>query len=315
MAKQKKWQPNKVDCYVKWLRLKVSKVYREALQEIRQLQECVRKADEHLKVAGEDYQPFIVSGAPDSTDKHVVRERYLAAEESAKNALEALSRKEEETCRKFDLFQWWDTDDPSITIENAHCLFDDSRLVEVLDPGHGQRMLDPHEEARRAFESGDTWCESQPWKYKLDKDGCLTLKINLNAPIEEIEDAIARTLRFFRQDPPKTRRRPDKNAAALETWDCYDRLRNFQAVSELLRRPVGTVKGQYIRACELIFGQRPTGSIKHRRAGILSDPAGEFQSHHKLCSRCQQAVTADDFCPKFLSFTDQDTRALRERLI
>lgn len=167
---------------------------------------------------------------------------------------------------------------------------------------------------RRTFRRDGMAVEPPRRHTKADKDGWLTLKINLNAPLDECERAIRWHLRVNRVDPPKTRNRPDKIVEALEAWDCYEKAKQFSAVAQKLRRPVSTVKGQYVRACVLIHGQRPNGSIKQRRAGIVGDPAGEFKTHLESCSRCQKANTGDNFCPKFLSFVTQDTKALRELL-
>lgn len=173
-------------------------------------------------------------------------------------------------------------------------------------------MVDIHTEARLSLESQGTWCQPPLWKTMLDKEGCLTLKLTLDAPLEEIELAVGRILRLCRPEPRKTRNRPDKDAAALETWACYEETKRFSVVAKQLQRPVNTVKRQYVRGFELIHGQRPTGTIKQRRAGIMIDPATDYRNHEGSCVRCKKANTIEQMCPKFVAFLTQDTSALRE---
>src|SRR5215831_11795694 len=69
MAIQKQRPPYKVECYLKWLRLRNSKEYREASQEIRQLQDGVRKSDERFSSAQSAYMPYLEQSVPDSIEK------------------------------------------------------------------------------------------------------------------------------------------------------------------------------------------------------------------------------------------------------
>ena len=300
-----------VSCYVKWLQLKHSKEYRESSEKIRRLQEFLDTAEERFRAAHHTYVRYLGPDTLDSPEKQAACQQYWTTEESAKKAQEALTAKTDETCNKFGLFQWWDPDDANITLKDARDLFALTASVEVLDPIK-DKMVDLHAEARRSLEREGTWLEPPYWKTKLDKEGCLAVKIRLNDPIEEIERAFWRLVDYYRQEPPKTRRRPDKVAQALDTWVCYEEHKVFSVVAQRLGRKVSTVKGQYVRACTLIHGQQPTGSIKRRRAGIVSDPAGEFQNHLGSCSRCQKAETGDEMCAKFKAFVTQDTKSLRE---
>ena len=142
-----------------------------------------------------------------------------------------------------------------------------------------------------------------------DNEGWLTFKVNIGAPLEELEQAIGRLLRINRWSPPEGRHRPDKDAEALEALVCYEQTKQFSLVAKHLKRSVSTVKGQYVRAYSLIHGQKPSGSIKQRRAGIMRDPSGEFWAHFGSCNSCQNADSADDLCPKFLSHIDRNTKA------
>lgn len=318
---QKKSSPDKpvqhqVDCYVKCLRLKESQEYREASQEIRRLQERVREADDRFMAARDAYLPYLDPRVHDSAEKQISRQEYLAAEESAEKMEEALSLKKGETCKKFGLVQWWDPDD-LITIKDATDIFSPSLSVVVLDPAPDKRVdwyTKVRKEAQRALASEGVWLEPPRRYTKADKEGWLTLKVNLNAPLEESEPAISRLLRVNRVNTPKTRNRPDKVAAALETFVCYEQMKQFSAVAKHLQRSINTVKGQYVRAFVLIHGQPPTGSIKQRRVGIVRDPAGDFQAHLGSCSRCQKD-TVKEWCPKWKAYVTQDTKALREPLI
>lgn len=306
---QKKSPPDKlskhqVDCYVKWLQLKASKEYHEASKEIRQLQ----KASDRYNAAHTAYLPFLDPSVPDSTEKEIRRQEYWAAEESNRKAQEALSSREDEMCKKFGLDQWWDPDDKTITIENSQYLFNYSYAVEVLDPAPDKKVdwfTKVRKEGSRTLEREGAFEEPSHRYTQADDEGWLTLRVNLNAPLEEVEKAIHWHLRVNRENPPKTRNRPDKNAAALETWVCYEQEKLYSTVSKRLKRPVSTVKGQYVRACVLIYGQKPSGSIKQRRAGIFRDPASEFQDHYGSCNRCQKANAAGEMCSRFLAFVNQ----------
>jgi len=306
---------HQADCYVKWFRLKGSNKYQKASQEIRRLKERVRKADERYFAANVSYSSYLERSVPDSTEKQIKQE-YWVAEKEAKQAQEALTNKEEETCKIFGLLQWWDPDEP-VTIKDATDIFSPCFSVVVLEPAPDKRV-DPYEEiakeGRRKLKSEGKWTEPLRKYTKADKDGWLTLKVNLNAPLEESERAIRYYLRVNRVNPPKIRNRSDKVAAALETWVCYEEKKLFSAVVRQLRRPVTTVKGQYVRASLLIHGKRPAGSIKQRRAVFVKDPFAEFQAHYGSCSRCKKADTVEKMCPKFIAFVDQDSKALRERL-
>jgi len=312
MAIQKQRPPYKVECYLKWLRLRNSKEYREASQEIRQLQDGVRKSDERFSSAQSAYLPYLEQSVPDSIEKRISQKKYWKAEESARKAQAALSSKEEETCKRFGVIQWWDPDDDRITIEDADCVVSPVLSVIVVQPTSDKRVdwnTKIDKDMRRTLEREGKATEPPRTYTMADKDGWLTLKINLNAPLEESERAIKWHLRVNRGDPPNTRKRPDKDAEALEAWVLYEQKKNFQAVANHLNQPVNTVKGQVVRATFLIFGQRPTGSIKRRRVGIIRDPASEYQAHLSTCSRCNNPKTVEDMCPKFIAYVNQDTKA------
>ncbi|MCH8041463.1 MAG: hypothetical protein IH977_14140 [Nitrospinae bacterium] len=307
---------HQVDCYVKWLRLTESIEYREASQEIRRLQERVSKADERYSAAHVAYVPCLEPNVPDSTEKQIIKQKYWTAEKSARKAQEALTAKEAETCQMFGLLQWWDPDDP-VTIKDATDIFSPCLSVVVLDPAPDKRVdfyATVGKEGRRTLEREGTWIEPHRMSTNADKDGWLTLKVNLNASLEASERAIRHLLRVNRVNPPQTRTRPDKVAEALEAWVCYEETKQFSAVAKQLQRPVNTVKGQYVRACDLIHGQRPTGSIKQRRIGMVRDPAREFNTHYTGCAKCRKAKTPEEFCPRWVAWVNQDAKALREQL-
>jgi hypothetical protein len=283
-----------VDCYVKWLRLKDSKEYREASQEILRLKQDLERVADRFEKAHAAYEPFLSCSVPaDGEETRKAQHEYWQAESAYREARTTLDSKEQEACRRFGLFQWWDPDDSSITIKNAPAVVGPSSSVEVLDPPQGKRM---------------------GWHTQSDRDGWLTLKVNLKAPLDQSEEMIARLLRLHRGTlrHPNTRNRPDSNTKALEVWVCYQEHPNFSAVARQLHRKVSTVKGQYIRGCLLVRGTRPTGPMKQRRASIVTDPALEYQNHYSKCSQCQKAVTAGQMCPRFLAYVAQDTRAQRE---
>lgn len=287
---QSKARPNKsfsqdqVDCCVKWIRLKRDKKFLQVSKKLRDLKDHREATYERFAEAHKVYESMFDSVGPkiDGAQK-----RYWEAKEEYQKANDDLENKEQEVCRRFGLFMWWDPDDPSITIDNAQAVFGPSFLVEVFRPPLGQPRT----------------------MVKASKDRKLILEVNLDAPLEKTEQSIGRLLRLYRSKP-KTRNRPDKNAEALESWFTYENIKQFSAAAKELNHPVNTVKAQYVRACVLIYGKRPTGSIKQRRAGIVRDPAGEYQAHFGSCSRCQKAETADKICPRFLAFVNQDTKAL-----
>lgn len=134
MAVQKKLSPHTIGCYLKWLRLKASKEYRVASQEILRLHEQLREADNCLGAAHGVYRPYLEPNVPDSTDKQVAQQKYWAAHEAATKAQEAVTNKEAEACKRFDLIQWWDPDDISTTIDNADCVVSPSFSVVVVEP-------------------------------------------------------------------------------------------------------------------------------------------------------------------------------------
>ena len=55
----------------------------------------------------------------------------------------------------------------------------------------------------------------EPERKMTDKDGWLTMKVKLNAPLEEIEQEVLWHLRINRRNPSRTRNRPDKAVEAL----------------------------------------------------------------------------------------------------
>lgn len=310
--------PDQMACYVKWLRLKGSKEYQEASEDIRRLRRAQHGAEEHLCGSHDAYRPYLESGAPNSPERETARQAYWEAEEAEKMACEALSAKEDELHKKFGLVQWWDPDDASVTIKDASCIVSPSPPVVILDPEPGKKVdlnAEADNEMRRSLERTGMAVEPPRRYTSADKDGWLTLKVNLNRPLDEVERVIRWLLRKHRWNPPKTRNRPDKIAKALETWVSYEERKCFTEVARHLGRPISTVKGQYVRACVLLFGQRPSGSIKQRRAGIVADPAWQFEAHLGLCNRCQKADSADKFCPKWAAYVNQDSKSLRESLV
>lgn len=130
---------HQVDCYVRWLKLKKSKEYREASLEIRQLQDRLREAEEHLRAAHDAYQPFLEADVPDSKKKRDIRKKYWTAEGAATKALKALSAKEAGTCKKFGLDQWWAPEDVSVGLQDAQHIVIPFFPVVVLDPTPDKR--------------------------------------------------------------------------------------------------------------------------------------------------------------------------------
>src|SRR5688572_7061466 len=97
---------HQVECFEKWLWLRGLKEYRDASQQIHHLREQQRKAEERLSAAYDAYLPLLpypIPSVPDSPDKQRTRQEYWESEESAKKAQECLTRKEDETCKKFGL--------------------------------------------------------------------------------------------------------------------------------------------------------------------------------------------------------------------
>lgn len=298
---------HQIDCYVKWLRLKLSKEYHEVSQEIRRLRECLCEAGEQYRAAHHAYLPYLESNVPDSMEKRIRKQTYWRSQEAATVAQCALTSKQDETCQKFGLCQWWGPRDADVTIQEASDLFSDTPpLVTVLPVVPSKRMRGKVD--RLKMTSSTEACLKMQRSIHVDTEGWISLKVNLNAPLEHIERHINRLLRLYRT-PPKTRHRPDKDEQALETWGCYEEKKSFAGVARQLGRKVSTVKGQYVRACDLIYAQRPTGSMKQRRAGIVRAPGDEFQAHYASCHRCQNANTADKMCPRFLAFVSQETKA------
>ncbi len=220
--------------------------------------------------------------------------------ESKEGISDNLTKKKEETCRQFDLITWAHPDDNSVTYHNADAIVRPQWPVYAISPWR-KVTLDPKELGTRA-----------------DEDGWLTLKVNLLAPLPESEEMLRGILRAHRRalDVPKdVRQRAASNLQCLEVWESYENERKFTAVARHLRRKVSTVKGQYVRGYVLVFGSKPTGSMKQRRLiGIGDNPGGEFESHLANCSRCHRAETADQFCQKYVDFVKQDHVSLRESL-
>lgn len=308
MAIQKKRPLHKVDCYLKWLHLKVSKEYREASQEILRLQNAVVEADERFRAAYAAYLPYLEPRVPDSPEKQIGQKEYWEAEKSARQAQEALTAIEDETCRKFGIVQWWNPDDDSITIADADCLFSAPALVEVLDPGR-DKMIDLHAEARRALwnpkELEKTWSEPPLWKTKLDKEGCLLLKVYLNAPLEEIERAIGRLLRFYR-DKPKTRNRPDTRQKGIEVFLAWKKDHDLGTVAQTLQLSLTTTRRLFRETFRKVYGDRPPRKQKARKAADFVD----IPSHVSDCARCQNGARTGkwgDFCDIAKAAIDQDS--------
>lgn len=303
---------HRVDCYVKWLRLKKSKEYRDASREIRLLRTRKEEAEARRDKAYQDYVLYLERSEPDSPEQQAAKQAYGGAETDTERVTCELTTLEERTCQQFGLCQWWDPDDAKITLNTASDLFSNaSPLVSVIRPALQRR----ESAADRLIQTSSTsaWLD---WRRHADigQDGSLTVKINLNdGPLEQIEQELSRLLSFYRK-PLKTRRRPGKDEEALETWSSYEAMKRFSTVAQQLKRRVNTVKGQYVRACLLIDGQRPTGSIKQRRVRPMEDPSQEFQNHFGSCTRCQKADTAEQMCPKYLAYVDVDSKAQRERL-
>lgn len=303
----------KVECFVKWLKLKRSTEYLQAERTLTSLRQELAKAERSLETARANY--FDGQNSLTELERDTAQKDYWDAEGYVEKAQTALSEEIEKVRERFDLVQWWSPEDTTVTVDNADCVVNSSLPIRVIPPPPGKHMdlnAEGMKEMLRTLDREGTAAEPRRRYTLADKDGWLTLKVNLATPLEELEQAIGRILRINRWDPPKGRHRPNKDAEALETWVCYEQEKQFSLVAKQLSRKVSTVKGQYVRAYVLLHGQKPSGSIKQRRAGTIGDPAGEFQAHLHSCSRCSKADSADALCPKYKSYVLQDTGALRE---
>lgn len=284
-----------VDSFVKLKRLKDDANYLKASEGILQLEEQLRLAEERFVQAKRAYEPDLPQKVPEPNPKVRRRRReYHAAEGEYLKTLEALGREQATVCQKFGLFQWWNPNAP-LTLGDASDLFDPTPPVQVIAPEPKGRM--------KSFT-------------KADRDGYLTLKVDLKVPLERSEPLIAMLLRLHRTalTLPKTRRRPDKDAEALQVVECYSEEPNFSTVARRLSRSPSTVKGQFIRGHVLIYGVRPSGGIKERRASPIKDPAREFDTHYTGCAKCRKAEKPEELCPRWVAWVTQDTKALREQL-
>ena len=284
-----------VDSFVKLQQLKNDASYLKASERILQLEKQFRLAEKRFVRAKRAYEPNLpqFNPAPHRKVRRLQRKFHAKDGEFIKR-LEALSREKATVCQKFGLFQWWNPNAP-LTLRDASALFDPTPPVQVIAPEPKGRM--------------------KPFT-KADRDGYLTLKVDLKVPLEQTEPRIAMLLRLHRTalTLPKTRRRPDKDAEALQVVECYSEEPNFSTVAQRLSRSPSTVKGQFIRGHVLIYGVRPSGGIKERRASLIKDPAREWNTHYAGCAKCRKAETPEEFCPRWVAWVKQDEIALRERL-
>lgn len=308
-----------IECYLKWLRLQRTKIFIRVSDKIRTLQESLRQADDRLTRAKLAYMPYLDQpGIKDSKKKVASQKEYWSAYKCATEALETLSKEEVKACERFGLVKWLHYDDSSITVENADCFVNPSYPIEVLRPSPESRIdlnAEADKEMRNTLERKGQAGQPSHRKYSMaDKDGWLTLRVNVMVPFEELEQAFKDIVQINQGHKPATRNRPDTVQKALETFSCYEQTKRFSLVAKQLARKVTTVKGQYVRACLLISGEKPSGTMKQRRAGMIGDPAAWFQNHHGSCSRCQKADIPEDMCAKAYAYITQDEKALRERL-
>jgi len=306
-----------VDCYLRWLRLKSDPEYLRESEKIRQLNDAVCKAEQHAKDTYSLHKNVLKRSRLSSNEAYkAAQEECQKTEEFARVAGKACEEEEKRICEKFGISQWWPPEDNNLGMENARYIFEPLPSIQIIPPPPDMEIDLNAEGIKRMWQDllHAKSVVEPPQKYTMaDKNGWLTIKINLQAPLNELEEAIRRELRRHRYFQPSGRNRPDKDAAALEVWDGYVHEKRFSVVAKKLGRKVSTVKGQYVKAHILIHGQRPSGSIKQRRAGKMRDPQGEFSAHYGSCSRCQKADSADKLCSKFLAYIDQDTKADLDR--
>lgn len=239
-------------CLIRWLHLKHSPEYRHVSKTIQDLAEEEQEATQRLELADSTYQGYFDEKGRCAQNEQAkqAQQKYWKANRTCKAVTQRLELEKEKACKQFDIFMWWNPDDPAVTLDTASCVIGPVDPVQIIAPLSSASL------------------RGNP---SVDKEGWLTLKVNLHAPLEKTESLIGAWLRLHKsalraQTPKKTRSRPDKHALALEVWDKYQDCPNFAELSRILHRKASTVKGQFIRGYVLMNGILPSGpSIKQRR--------------------------------------------------
>lgn len=146
---------------------------------------------------------------------------------------------------------------------------------------------------------------------ELRKNRFLSLRLDLNHPLQDLLPLIEKELREADVGRARKRRRLDKVDQQLFVFDRVVEGATFPDIARKLRKRISTVKDMYLSAARKVFNSpNPPGKEQAFSERLLTD--FDLKTHIRKCPTCKAATVIDQLCEAARCFVNQDKVAQRE---